>query len=250
MKVLAIIGSPRKGNTTKVVQQIERELKNQREDICFEYLFLKDTNLKLCKGCFACIAKGEHFCPIKDDLLIVTEKMFNADGIIFASPVYVFNVSTLMKNLIDRLAYMSHRPQFFGKSAMAVVTSGGGGIPETLKYLESVLHGWGFRFAGKLGIMMHPVVDHSQKISNIKKIAYKFYDSFKDNKQISPRLSELLQFRIIKLNSVKFKEHFPADYEFYKDTKDYYIQTRIKFFKNIYTKILEKIIVRSMEKSS
>lgn len=250
MKILAIIGSPRKGNTTKVVQQIEQELKMQSEDICFEYLFLKDTELKLCKGCFVCIAKGEHLCPLKDDLSMAKEKMFNADGVIFASPVYVFNVSTLMKNLIDRFAYISHRPQFFGKSAMAVVTSGGGGIPETLKYLESVLRGWGFSFASKIGVMMHPAVDHSQSTTKIKKAAHKFYNSIINNEPISPRLNEILQFRIIKLNSMKFTEHFSADYEFYKNTKDYYVKARINFFKNIYAKTLEKIIVRSMEKNS
>jgi multimeric flavodoxin WrbA len=36
--------------------------------------------------------------------------MQEADGVIFASPGYTANVSGLMKNLMDRLAYTAHRP--------------------------------------------------------------------------------------------------------------------------------------------
>jgi multimeric flavodoxin WrbA len=46
MKILAVIGSPRKGNTYKVVQLIEQKMKELGE-IDFEYLFLKDIGLKV-----------------------------------------------------------------------------------------------------------------------------------------------------------------------------------------------------------
>ena len=47
MKILAIIGSPRKGHTFHVVQQIERRL-IQNPEVQFEYVFLGQVNLQPC----------------------------------------------------------------------------------------------------------------------------------------------------------------------------------------------------------
>jgi len=41
-------------------------MKKQGE-VEFDYLFLRDQNLKLCKGCFVCVTRGENLCPLKDD---------------------------------------------------------------------------------------------------------------------------------------------------------------------------------------
>ena len=108
MRILAIIASPRKGNTYRLVRQIESEMRRCGDDMEVEYLFLKDTQLEPCKGCFTCISKGEQMCPIKDNRSQIEEKMMVTDGVIFASPVYSFNVSALMKNLVDRMSYVSH----------------------------------------------------------------------------------------------------------------------------------------------
>ena len=91
MKVLAIIGSLRKGNTLDVVQEVEKHMKELGE-VEFEYLFLKDANLELCKGCFNCLTKGDEFCPIKDDRVEIEKRMLESDGVILASPVYVHNL--------------------------------------------------------------------------------------------------------------------------------------------------------------
>lgn len=53
MKILAIIGSPRrKGNTYKVVSLIEERMK-ALGDVEFSYLFLKDANLETMPGMLA-----------------------------------------------------------------------------------------------------------------------------------------------------------------------------------------------------
>jgi len=50
MQVLTIIGSPRKGHSYRVAQQIERRL-TQNPDVRFEYVFLNQLNLQTCRGC-------------------------------------------------------------------------------------------------------------------------------------------------------------------------------------------------------
>ena len=58
MKILAIMGSPNgKGSGYKIVKMIEDRMKAMG-DVEFVYLFLKDTNLKSCIGCYTCMAKG------------------------------------------------------------------------------------------------------------------------------------------------------------------------------------------------
>lgn len=151
MKILAIIGSPKgKGNSYSLTRQVERKMKEIDSGIEFEYLFLKDANLEPCRGCYVCLDKGEHLCPIKDSRTEIERKMLEADGAVFATPVYVYNVSWLFKNFLDRFAYCCHRPRFF-KPALALATTGGVGLGFTLLLLRFSVGSWGFKSAGSVG---------------------------------------------------------------------------------------------------
>lgn len=55
-KILVINGSPfGKGNTFRVCTMVEKEVKKLNTNIQFEYIHLKDYNLQMCKGCYACL---------------------------------------------------------------------------------------------------------------------------------------------------------------------------------------------------
>jgi multimeric flavodoxin WrbA len=54
---------------------------------------LSDYNLKFCSGCKLCFDKGEQFCPHNDDRDAIIAKLEEADGVVFASPSYVFQIS-------------------------------------------------------------------------------------------------------------------------------------------------------------
>jgi len=260
MKVLVIVGSSRgKGNTYKVTKQLEEKIKKIGE-VEFNYLFLKEANLKPCRGCFTCVTRGEHLCPIKDDRAKIEEQMLNSDGVIFASPVYVFNMTALMKNFIDRFSYASHRPPFFNQSAMAITTSAGGGIKETLNYLESIMRSWGFNFIDKLGVITHPYFIHTPRYSkeiedNLEKAARIFYHSMKTKERKSPKLGNLIQFRMMRVHAIDTQDYFSADYKYYQEkslldkSKKYFIDIKINFFKNMFAGVIEKLIVRAMSKS-
>ena len=66
MKVLAIMGGPRKGYGTKIMEKLEQELKVLQK-VEFEYLYLKDVNLESCRGCHNCFFRGEDKCPVGND---------------------------------------------------------------------------------------------------------------------------------------------------------------------------------------
>ena len=105
MKILVIMGSPRKGNTYRAAKRIEDAMRSLG-DVGFEYLMLGDVALAPCRGCMACLEWGEEHCPIRDDAPAVGRKLHDADGVIFASPVYGLAVTGQMKTFIDQFSYV------------------------------------------------------------------------------------------------------------------------------------------------
>jgi multimeric flavodoxin WrbA len=99
MKILGIIGSPRKGsNSFLLVDKVAEGAKSQWAEV--ELIILSELNISPCKACMSCKEKG--VCAIKDDMISLTEKMKGADAFILASPVYWGDVSAQMKTWIDR----------------------------------------------------------------------------------------------------------------------------------------------------
>uniref|UniRef100_A0A7V1EJ68 NADPH-dependent oxidoreductase n=1 Tax=candidate division WOR-3 bacterium TaxID=2052148 RepID=A0A7V1EJ68_UNCW3 len=152
MKILVTMGSPRKGDSYQITKIFEEKM-NALKKVEFKYLFLKEVNLEYCRGCCACMAKGEDFCPAKDITLKIREEMLKSDGAFFVSHVYAHQVTALMKNFIDHFSYIFHRPCFFDKVAIVISTTGGSGLKEVLDYLEGTARGWGFNLIGKIGII-------------------------------------------------------------------------------------------------
>jgi multimeric flavodoxin WrbA len=155
MKVLVIVGSPRKGNTYHAAERL-REIIQQKAPVDWEYVMLGDINLEPCRGCFTCFARGEEYCPLEDDASGLEQRMKDADGVILATPVYGFQVSGLMKTFIDRHSYIFHRPRFFRQKALILTSTGAVGTKDVLKYLDMVARVWGFDIAARVGIVSHP----------------------------------------------------------------------------------------------
>jgi multimeric flavodoxin WrbA len=219
VKVLAIMGSPRKaGNTYKVTKKVEERMKEMGA-VEFEYVFLRDLDLKPCLGCGACLDRGEEKCPLKDGRAMLEEKMQGADGVIFASPTYVFNVTGLMKNFFDRFAYACHRPRFF-KSAMVLTTSGiGAGAGIMLMTFSLVPRAWGFKVASSLAITTNGLPEYStpeaRASKKIDKAAKKFYRSVAAGRP-KPGLFGMATFMAARPSIRKIPQEF-FDYHYWKD---------------------------------
>ena len=134
MKLLAICGSPHKGNTYSLLKSVEDNISN----IDYKLLMLNESNLEMCRGCYTCVLKGEQKCPIKDDRDMILKEISAADGIVFASPVHVNHITALMKHFIDRLGYIAHRPCFYGKYAMVMAICGGFGADKANEYMNGI----------------------------------------------------------------------------------------------------------------
>jgi len=66
-----------------------------------EYISLKGKELNFCIGCLAC--QKTQKCVLKDDAVWIAEKVKNADTLVFATPIYYYEMSGQMKTLLDRL---------------------------------------------------------------------------------------------------------------------------------------------------
>lgn len=93
---------------------------------------------------------------MKDSAPAVEQKLRDADGVIFASPVYGMNVSGHFKVFVDRFSYIFHRPRFFKKKALLFSTTGAIGNDEVLRYLRLVAQVWGFEVMGEAGLITPP----------------------------------------------------------------------------------------------
>lgn len=248
-KILAIIGSSKgKGNTWKATEQV-REKMQELGDVNFEYLLLKDADIKMCRGCSICSKKGEDLCPLKDDVKSIKQKILEADGIIFASPVYSMNVTALMKNFIDRVSYLFHRPELFGKKALALVTTRVDGLKPVIGYL-SKLEGWGFEKMFKVGTMTMPVL--SSKIledqkKKVDKVATQFYKALNNNQVKKPSFKKLLYFRIFRSLpglTEATRNYYAKDFEYYIQfiNKEYYYDCNVSFIKRMLVSISEKAL--------
>ncbi len=65
-----------------------------------EKVSLKNKTLAFCRGCLACQKTGN--CVLHDDAEEIVEKMSHADVLVFATPIYYYEMSGQMKTLIDR----------------------------------------------------------------------------------------------------------------------------------------------------
>ena len=248
MKILAIMGSPKgKGSGYKIVTMIEDRMKAMG-DVEFVYLFLKDANLKSCIGCYTCMAKGEDKCPLKDDRAAIEQKLLAADGVILSSPMYVLNVSWLMKNFIDRFAYTNHRPRFHRQKVLTVVNMGGDSPKATLSFLRNALGG--SRIVHELGIATPPWMQTERAIAKkeraIDAAAKKFYRACLDTSLPSPTLHSLILFLVRQKIYLECRQYLPADYAFYNG-KAYYYDTDINPIKAAVAKAIAGVMVNMMK---
>ncbi|MBQ9274745.1 MAG: flavodoxin family protein [Succinivibrio sp.] len=65
-----------------------------------EFISLKDKKLSFCKGCFSC--QKTLLCTIKDDASAIVESLRQAQVIVFATPVYYYEMAGQLKTLLDR----------------------------------------------------------------------------------------------------------------------------------------------------
>jgi multimeric flavodoxin WrbA len=121
MKILALIGSPRKGGNTDIL--VEQILKGSERGGHFgEKLYLYDYEILPCLDCRRC-KREDHLCALKDGMRDIYQKLQDSDLIIFGTPIYWYGPTGKMKLLIDRMRPFIDSGSLKGKKGVVVAPS-------------------------------------------------------------------------------------------------------------------------------
>ncbi len=232
---------------------MEQLAQKDNQKIGFETLFLGDYKINHCKGCRTCMDIGETLCPWKDDIPQIKSKIIDVDGIIFASPVFVGDVSSSMKALIDRLAYICHRQEFYEKCALILATTHATSLKRTIHTIGAATYSWGFKTIGTKGFKTLSSNDSEESLKtrynkDIKKLAKKLYYGVKNKQYLNPSIISLITFKIQQRSRANPELSLPIDYNYWKEKgwtdpkRKYYLEIHTNFIKYTISKFLTKLI--------
>jgi len=102
MKIVAFNCSPRMGgsNTDRIIEPMLDGAREAGAEV--EKLYARKLKIAPCTGCMTCWMKTPGVCLQDDDADLARRKMMEADLIVLATPIYFFNMTSYMKNLMER----------------------------------------------------------------------------------------------------------------------------------------------------
>ena len=142
-KVLIISTSLRQNANSEILaRETERGALDAGHEV--EFVTLKDKEIKFCKGCLACQQLGK--CVINDDANEITAKMKKAEVIVWATPVYYYEMSGQMKTLIDRANSLFATGKIF--TEVYVITTSADSSKGVVQTVLNGVKGWVACFNG------------------------------------------------------------------------------------------------------
>lgn len=129
IKVLGILGSPRKGgNTEKLLDEALMGAWDSGAEV--EKISVGDMKIAPCDACDACLKTGR--CTIQDDMLPIYDMLLDYDAIVLASPIFFYGLTAQVKALVDRCQALWHRKYTLRKrpktkKGLFISTAGGQG---------------------------------------------------------------------------------------------------------------------------
>jgi len=102
MKALVIYGSPRhkKAASYRVGHRFAEGL--ERAGVEVDEIILSQQTIKHCIGCYTCWTKTPGKCIHKDDMAENLQKLMKANLIVYSTPLYIYNVTGILKDFMDR----------------------------------------------------------------------------------------------------------------------------------------------------
>ena len=109
MKITCLLGSPRlNGNCAALLKRFRDSAQAFGAEI--DYYALRNLNYRGCVGCLGCKTKSDK-CVVQDDLTPVLESVREADALVMATPVYLREMTSLLRAFIER-TYSFYLPDF------------------------------------------------------------------------------------------------------------------------------------------
>ena len=219
MNILIINGSPRglKGNTGQLINAFAEALKQEGVDA--EVINLGEIALNPCTGCEACSRTGT--CVIKDDVAGIQKKMLAADGLVYASPNYMMNVSGHMKMFMDRCFTHVHCQTMVGKYGAALVSSAGPIFDTIEEYMLSILGFLGCWKVGSAGAAVMQLEDDDERenvCAEVGELARKLVAAIQAKQPIADQEEYREQtFSMMQFMVSNKRNDWPYEYQYWKE---------------------------------
>jgi multimeric flavodoxin WrbA len=138
MNLLAIVGSPRRGQATDtLVDKAIEGFSSRSKDCGVRKINLIEHNIQFCRNCLTCrdnhAAVPAAECIIKDDMESIKKDVINSDALIFGTPVHMGYVTGVMMTFLERICWI------FAKPEKKVVTIHGCPLPRSDKKRKAVV---------------------------------------------------------------------------------------------------------------
>ena len=136
-KILIVSASPRKNsNSESLALAFAEGAKAAGHEV--EFVSLRGKTVNFCRGCFVCQEKLR--CVIRDDADAICQKAQNADVLVFATPIYYYEMSGQLKTLLDRLNPLF--PSDYAFTDVYLMTAAAENEPEVPERAVRGLEGW------------------------------------------------------------------------------------------------------------
>ena len=119
MKIAVLNGSPKKGNTAAMVDAFVQGAQEAGHEV--EVLHVGKMKINGCLGCEYCHTKGEGKCIQQDDMAKVMPAYLSADMVVYASPIYYFDVTAQLSAAMQRV-YAIGKPAKATKAALLLIS--------------------------------------------------------------------------------------------------------------------------------
>lgn len=155
MKVIGVSGSPIKNSNTDRALKIALAATGVKT----EFVKLSKLNIEPCTACLGC--KTTNRCILKDDGILLTEKVYKADALIVAGFTPYSSIDSRTKIFLERLYPLHHLHALMsGKPGGAIVTSaipqGIPGMPDAYETGLSAIRNYmleeGMNFIGSVSV--------------------------------------------------------------------------------------------------
>lgn len=220
MKIVAIVGSPHglRGNTARLLRHVLDGA--EQESAQTETIALTGDTVLPCLGCDTCHKRGH--CPQKDEFHSIQHKINGAQGLVLASPNYIFQVSAQMKAFMDRCSSVVHCLGFEGKYGATVVTSGAGDEEPVAEYMRYFLMITGIRPVGSVWATMGAGTSFSEETrGNAEALGRKLVQSWRDKERLPYVEETIAAFKRRMHDLIAWRgEEWPFEYEYWKRKGD------------------------------
>ena len=241
-KVLLVNSSWRKKTTYGVLKQIASVL-NQR-GIETEILHLSEFEVQSCRGCELCIMRGQ--CGLQDDFHEIEAKLQEADGIILSSPVYLRQISGILKTAIDRTCSHYHRPILVGKPIFSCVSTNASGGKSSLRYLKDITIQWGAIPAGGVAVKRDGI-----ETNELEGKLERFLLLIRNPKELDrPSWKRVMDFQVQKVLALQILEQ---DRPYWEQrgwsNHDYYYENQLSWIKKRLGHLFYQFLAKKMTKA-